>query len=53
MKEAIKSIEEKGTKTSELKEWYDRSIKFPTNEPCSPILVNGVPPCVENIKSMK
>jgi hypothetical protein len=53
MKEAMKSIEEKGTKPSKLKEWYDRSIKFPTDEPCFPIRVNVVTPCVENVKSMK
>jgi hypothetical protein len=44
MKDAIKSIKEKGIKTSDLKELSERGIKLPIDEPCFPIQVHSISP---------
>ena len=50
MKEAIKSIEEKGIKTSDLEELSARGIKLPIDEPCFPIQVQAIAPSEGNEK---
>ena len=50
MKEAIKSIEEKGIKTSDLEELSARGIKLPIDEPCFPIQVHAIAPSKGNKK---
>ena len=40
MKEANKTIKEKGIKTFDLKELSEKGIKFPVDEPCFPIQVH-------------
>jgi len=42
MKEATKTIKEKGIKTSDLKELSEKGIKFPIDEPCFPIQVHSI-----------
>jgi hypothetical protein len=44
MKEASKSIKEKGIKTLHLKELSKMGVKLPIDQPCFPIQVNGVCP---------
>lgn len=50
MKEAIKSIEEKGIKTFDLEELSARGIKLPNDEPCFPIQVHAIAPSEGNEK---
>ena len=42
MKEASRSIKEKGIKTSHLKELSEKGIKLPIDEPCFPIQVHAI-----------
>ena len=44
MKEAIKSIQEKGIKTSDLRELSEKGIVLPVDDPCFPIQVHYVSP---------
>ena len=48
MAEASKDINEKGIKTSHLKELSEMGIKLPTDEPCFPIQVNSILPTEGN-----
>jgi hypothetical protein len=43
-KKALKSIEENGIKTYDLKELSSRGIALPIDEPCYPIQVHSVSP---------
>jgi hypothetical protein len=50
MKEASRSIKEKGIKTSHLKKFSEMVIKFPTDEPHFPIKVHAICPTKGNEK---
>jgi superfamily I DNA and RNA helicase len=48
MKEASKSLKEKGIKTSELKKRSKDGYKFNTDGPCFPIQVHAINSCKSN-----